>query len=350
MKEKNRECYFDKETTAIIKGILLILMFILHFFCFPSWYVKGIEYPKLSWLENFQGHFQICIAGFTFLTGYLYYFTKQKNFKYVVKKWKDILIPYWFVFGLLFLIAYLTNTYSGSIKTFVLEMFALERPVMFFCWYVSYYLVMIFVLWLLVRFIKNDLVKWLVALLGAYILYWACVHFIHIDCVVSTMEKFSVYFPMTVTGYLCSKRKWFENLEKLMQRKTIVCSVLLIVMVFMEPSWLYAIKIDNILFEMIRKCVRIMSIPLFVYGLIEIMKRMHSKVLKNVLNTVGGHSMLMWFIHGIFFNCSKEIFQKVLYLPQNPVLVLMWGLALCWGISIVLDLVLKPIMNKKRTV
>ena len=120
MKEKNRECYFDKETTAIIKGILLILMFILHFFCFPSWYVKGIEYSKLSWLENFQGHFQICIAGFTFLTGYLYYFAKQKKFKYVVKKWKDILIPYWLVFGLLFLIAYLTNTYSGSIKTFVL--------------------------------------------------------------------------------------------------------------------------------------------------------------------------------------------------------------------------------------
>lgn len=221
---------------------------------------------------------------------------------------------------------------------------------MFFCWYVSYYLIMIFVLWLLVRFIKNDFVKWLVALFGAYILYWVCVHFIHIDCVVSTMEKFSVYFPMTVTGYLCSKRKWFENLEKLMQRKTIICSALLIVMVFMEPSWLYAIKIDNILFEMIRKCVRIMSIPLFVYGLIEITKRMHGKVLKYVLNTVGGHSMLMWFIHGIFFNCSKEIFQRVLYLPKNPVLVLMWGLALCWGISSVLDLVLKNakhIMNRE---
>ena len=110
MKEKNRECYFDKETTSIIKGILLILMFILHFFCFPSWYVKGIEYPKLAWLENFQGHFQICIAGFTFLTGYLYYFTNQKSFRYVVKKWKDILIPYWLVLGTFFLIAYLTNT------------------------------------------------------------------------------------------------------------------------------------------------------------------------------------------------------------------------------------------------
>lgn len=282
------------------------------------------------------------------MTGYLYYFTKQKNFKYVVKKWKDILIPYWFVFGVFFLIAYLTNTYSGSTKTFVLEIVALERPVMFFCWYVSYYLIMILALWLLVHFIKSDLVKWLVALFGAYILYWGCVHFIHIDCVVSTMEKFSVYFPMTVTGYLCSKRKWFENLKKLMQSKTVICSILLVGIVFMEPSWLYAIKIDNILLEMIRKCVRIMSIPLFVYGLIEITRRMHSKVLKYILNAVGEHSMLMWFIHGIFFNCSKEIFQKVLYLPKNPVLVLIWGLALCWGISSVFDFVLKPIMNRKK--
>lgn len=98
---------------------------------------------------------------------------------------------------------------------------------------------------------------------------------------------------------------------------------------------------------MIRKCVRIMPIPLFVYGLIEITKRIYRKVLKYVLNTVG-YSMLMWFIHGIFFNCSKEIFQKVLYLPKNPVLVLMWGLALCWGILSVLDFVLKPIMNRKK--
>lgn len=85
--------------------------------------------------------------------------------------------------------------------------------------HVSYYLIMIFVLWLLVRFIKNDLVKWLVALFDVYILYWGCVHFVHIDCVVSIMEKFPTYFSMTVTGYLCFKRMWFENLEELMQRK-----------------------------------------------------------------------------------------------------------------------------------
>ena len=92
----------------------------------------------------------------------------------------------------------------------------------------------------------------------------------------------------------------------------------------------------------------IMSIPLFIYGLIEITRKMHSKVLIYILNAVGKHSMLMWFIHGIFFNCSKEIFQKILYLPQNPVLVLIWGIALCWGFSSVFDLVLEPIMNRKK--
>lgn len=137
-------CYFKRETTNVIKGIMLILMFVLHFFCFPSWYIAGISYPQLSWMERYQGHFQICIAGFSFLTGYLYFFQKKKNFKYVVKKWIDLLIPYWLAFSILFLIAFITATYPGNIKNFLLEVFALDRPVMFFCWYVSYYLLMIF--------------------------------------------------------------------------------------------------------------------------------------------------------------------------------------------------------------
>lgn len=32
----------------------------------------------------------------------------------------------------------------------------------------------------------------------------------------------------------------------------------------------------------------------------------------------------------IFFNNSREIFQPLLYLPRNPLLVLIWGTALCW--------------------
>lgn len=335
-----KECYFDKKATELIKGILLILMFILHFFCFPSWYVDGIEYSYLSWLEKYQGHFQICIAGFTFLTGYLYYFTKEKTFRYIVKKWKDILLPYWLVFFILFSVAILTNTYSGNIKIFLLEIFTVEQPVMFFCWYVSYYLVMIGALWLIVKFIKNDTVKWIIALIGSYILYWCCLRFIHIDFIVSTTEKLSVYFPMTVTGFICAKRRWLEKVRENVGNKNIIYAILFIVIVFMEPSWLYKLKINSVIFELTRKCIRIISIPLFMYGLIEIAKKLNNKILGYLLGQIGKYSMLMWFVHSIFFNCSKEIFQRILYLPQWPIVVLVWGLVLCWAVSILIDFIL----------
>ena len=328
---KKNECYFDRETTNVIKGMLLIIMFILHFFLFPSWYVKRVEYPHLLFLEKFQGHFQICVAGFTFLTGYLYFYS-TKNFKHVIKKWKNILIPYWIVFGILLIIACLTNTYTVHVKTFMLELFALERPVMFFCWYVPYYLIMIFLLWLLVDTINSDFIKWCVSLFGAYILYYGCLHFTNKDFIVEILEKFSVYFPITVTGFLCSKRNWFEKIDKL-TNGSIIYSILFIVVVFMEPTWLYAVKIDNICFQLIIKCIRIMSIPLFIYGLIHLIKNINNKMVKSVLNAIGVNSMLMWFIHGIFFNCSKEIFQKILYFPKVPILVLVWGLILCWTVA-----------------
>lgn len=332
----NKICCFDKKTTNVIKGILLIFMFILHFFCFPSWYINGIDYPNLLWMEKFQGHFQICISGFTFLTGYLYFFTKKKNFKYVVKKWRDILIPYWIVFGILLTIAIFTDTYPGNLKSVFLEVVALERPVMFFCWYVSYYILMIIMLWFLVKYLKNDFVLLGVALVGSFLIYYGASRLIKIDFIISTLEKIYVYFPITITGYVCAKRQFFEKIYWRRRSGQIVCSIFFVIIVFMEPSWLYGIKMDNIFIEMIQKCIRIISIPFFVYGLI-IISGVYEGKIKNVFEKIGKYSMIMWFIHGIFFNCSKEVFQKILYLPKQPIIVLGWGVLLCYLVSIPLE-------------
>lgn len=305
----NRQCYFDRETTNLVKSILLILMFVLHLFCFPSWYVDGIEYPHLTWLENYQGHFQICIAGFTFLTGYLYFFTKHKSFNYVVKKWKDILFPYWLVYFIFLIIGLLTNTYSYNFKAIVLELIALDRPIMFFCWYVSYYIIMIGTLWLLVKLIKSDIVKWISALVGSFILYCGIAQFVHVDFLVSTAEKFSIYFPITATGYIFAKRKWFEKIKEYVGKKNTICSVLFIIIVFMEPSWLYEIEINNIMFELIRKCIRIISISIFMYGVIEITMKIHNQIVRSILSDIGKHSMIMWFVHSYFLIVARKFFK-----------------------------------------
>lgn len=83
------------------------------------------------------------------------------------------------------------------------------------------------------------------------------------------------------------------------------------------------------------------------YGLIEIAKKLNNKILGYLLGQIGKYSMLMWFVHSIFFNCSKEIFQRILYLPQWPIVVLVWGLVLCWAVSILIDFILRRLKKWK---
>lgn len=333
---KSRECCFDRESTNIVKGILLLLMFILHFFCFPSWYIDEIEYPSLLWLENYQGHFQICVAGFTFLTGYLYFFKKNKDFADIVKKWVGILVPYWIVFVFLMLLAFITNTYIGDFTTVLAEAATVKQSVMFFGWYVPYYILMIAVLWVSVKLIKSDFLLFAASLCGSVALSYIVKKFTDIDFVISTAEKFSVYFPITVIGYICAKNQVFERISGVLKSKglKIVFSVLLIIAVFMEPSWLYGLDISNIALSAIRKCIRTISIPLFMYGLIEITGSVKCKTARLLAAEIGKMSMFMWFLHSVFFNCSKEIFQKALYFPKCPLFVLIWGLAVCWAASV----------------
>lgn len=211
-----------------------------------------------------------------------------------MKKWAGILVPYWIVFILLLAAALITNTYTGDFTTILAEAATVEQPVMFFGWYVPYYILMIAVLWASVKLIKNDFLLFVVSLCGSVALSYIAERFTDIDFVISTTEKFSVYFP----------------------------------------TWLYGLDISNIVLSAIRKCIRILSIPLFIYGLIEIISLVKCKTVRLVAAEIGKMSMFMWFLHSVFFNCSKEIFQKVLYFPRCPLFVLIWGLAVCWAASV----------------
>ena len=57
--------YFDRNTTNIIKGIALIMMFIHHFYTIPGWWVEGISYPLI---EKFTLYFcmpsKLCVSTF----------------------------------------------------------------------------------------------------------------------------------------------------------------------------------------------------------------------------------------------------------------------------------------------
>ena len=108
--------YFDKDTSNILKGIALIMMFIHHFYTFPTWWLEGISYPLIERLSPyFCAPFQLCVPIFCFLTGYFYFYNKNKSYKYSLKKITDILISYWCVFFVFAIIAVLCLDYQYTL-------------------------------------------------------------------------------------------------------------------------------------------------------------------------------------------------------------------------------------------
>lgn len=299
-------CSFGKDITNSLKGILLILMLILHFFCFPTWYVGG-AYPNTLWMETLQGHFQICIAGFTFLTGYFYFYSQRTNIKYIIKKWFDLLVPYWCVFIILLCIAVITRTYVESENSLLCGIIGLKNNVMPFGWYVAYYLLMIPALVILVKCIKNDNILLGIALILPMVMYYGFSYIAPNSVWIGILSKFQVYFPMTIVGFICAKKSVFLKFDEYFNNKRllkIVVSCILIMIVFMEPTWLYSIPIENFVFSFFRKIMRIFSIPFYIYGILSILTLINRKA-RQPLELIGKNSTIMWFVHGIFFNCSK---------------------------------------------
>ena len=79
-------------------------------------------------------------------------------------------------------------------------------------------------------------------------------------------------------------------------------------------------------------------LPLFVLFLIYLLNNCN-KITKNILIAFGKYSMDIWFLHCIFFNVTKDIFQPIAFYPGNPVLVLLWVMLLCfvtvWFINLI---------------
>ena len=133
--------FIARDETNIIKGVAIVLMFIHHFFTFPSFWIDSVAeiYPDNNFVF-LNTSFKICVPIFAFLTGYFYFFAKKKTFRYSIKKSTDFWICYLVVFALLVTATILSGTYSFSIVSIIKEVFALSRPTMYFCWYVIFYI------------------------------------------------------------------------------------------------------------------------------------------------------------------------------------------------------------------
>lgn len=358
--------YFDKEITLVIKGIALILMFVHHFFTFPAWWCEGIEYPLLKEIAPyFCEPLKLCVPIFCFLSGYFYFYNKDKSYLYSARKITDVLINYWCVFFLFSGIAVMLGHYVYTPDGYIGEMFALKRPTMSFCWYVSFYYSFMLILPLIARLLSKNIYLDLFISIFLFSLFRSIIESIVLNYFGNTIIKELLnnltWFPTVLVGYVFAKYQLFNKAacyySKVISFKKGI--FLWIVIALFVPMGRYVFPFFSLelgSLPMIPKSISfrmsmdLLYTPVFIFCVASLCGTVKLKYTQLILKQIGKYSLLMWFVSCIFYNNSKKVFQPILYWPHNPVLVLIWGLLICYIASVILNLGISIIIKQKNKI
>lgn len=117
----------------MIKGVAILIMLAHHFIVMPF-----SEMPYLVALFGYAC--KICVAIYAVLSGYGYFFTKEKTVRYGLKKIWGLLEIYWLTLFTLFIpAAIVKGGWRPSPWGLFVQMFGLLPNLNWFAWYVFFY-------------------------------------------------------------------------------------------------------------------------------------------------------------------------------------------------------------------
>ena len=328
--------FIGRDLTGTIKGVAIILMFFHHFFTMPPMWTSSVSstYSDLH-LEFFENPTKICVPVFAFLTGLFYYYSSKKTYRYSLKKITDLWINYVIIMIVLMALATVLGVFDYSILGIIEETFALRRDIMVFCWYVLFYFGAMLMLPLFARLrIKGECILLVLAIIVPRIIVIIFKRFDQpVFLSISEIMEFYYYLPCVFSGYIIARvdgLNWLHVKMKHIKEKYIILYLFICIAFIILPFLIrrYLIVAD------------FMLTPIFVFGLVSVFKLIKKRALLIPLNILGKYSLLMWFIHCMFFNVCKGYTQPVLYYPQILILVLIWGLLICLALAVIIK---KPI-------
>ena len=353
--------YFDRPISDAIKGIALVLMFIHHFFTFPRWYVVGISFPLLRpFVTGLCAPTKICVSVFAFLTGYFFFLGRDKGYGHSLRKIRDTLVTYWMVYIPFLLLALVLGCGTLGVPEMLREAFGLESQVMTFCWYVYFYCLILLLLPLVDRFSTGKL--WWDALIWGLlpmVVFTAARELLTDDVAASVAAAMQDWYPCVLAGYLFARFSLFEDcLEPVASRVTSRWGRVLLWLILAAAACLARALWPRVLLTQasihgswldVTVNMDVLYAPVFLYAMKNLLEQLKSPRLLALLGSIGRESLLMWFLHCLFFNCCKEFTQPLLYWPRLAILVLPWGLALCYAAAKLLHYPLDFLLGKKRT-
>ena len=304
----------DKKTTQKIKGIAILIMIAHHFIVFPF-----VELPYGVTL--FGGACKICVAIYAVLSGYGYFFAKEKTIKYGMKKIWGLLQIYWLSLFTLFIPAALLGGWKITVWKLIVQLFGLLPNLNWFAWYVFFYAFCMLVMPLLCHykvFRFKPYINLLIMLSVPYI-FEVILHMLpnyETNTIVHDLFSCFLYFPCFLVGYWMAANRIIEKSKKIKWLDILSVCVVGIVAVFVGRICITSIA--GFLLD-------VFYVPIMICCLVNIFNKWNCVPISKGLSVLGKYSTGMWFFHAVFFSTYVcDWFQPILKSVSWPSLMFVW--------------------------
>lgn len=326
----------DKKTTQMIKGIAILIMIAHHFIVFP--------FSDLPYLVTVFGQAcKICVAIYAVLSGYGYFFTKEKTIRYGFKKIWGLLQIYWISLFTLFIPAAVMGGWKITPWKLVVQMFGLLPNLNWFAWYVFFYMFCVLVMPLLCRhkvFRFKPMINLLI-MLGvpyAFEIVFRSIPNHETNTIIHDLFSCFLYFPCFLIGYWMAENRIIEKSKKIKWLNIPSVCVLGIFVVF--AGRICVTSIAGFLLD-------VFYVPIMICCLVNVFDKWNCVFISKGLSVLGKYSTGMWFFHAVFFSTYVcDWFQPILKIVSWAPLMFVWLVLL----SIMGAFVYQIILNRMKVI
>ncbi len=327
---------FDAKMTKWIKGVAIMIMVAHHLFT--------SVYTDSRFLIILGHACKICVGIYAFLSGFGYFYMKNKGYGNSFKRIRGLLERYWLQLFLIFIPLAVAGGYVVTAENFFINLFSLRPSINWFSWYVYFYIFLMLVIPLYAKLCCKNffinvgatiVVTCLVAL-GVHELPWY-----PSNVFINALYDCLLYFPVAALGYLFARHDVFTYIQSkiLKIQKSfflpvigiIMCAIAMVGKFFL--SMVYCFNMD------------VIYVPIFIFGIFQVFGYIRARISDKwfiVLSILGMYSTEIWFLHSIFFSAETNVvvnFSNILWMVGNPILAFLWCFVLCLPVAFILHFI-----------
>lgn len=328
---------FGKDKTAIIKGIAILFMMILHCGGSGATYDVPIRtmdsYPILGFIHP---SFKLCVGIFTFMVGYGYAFAKVKDWRYSLKHIWSLLKVFWLILIVITIPSILLvfggkSLIENGLEDFIQNLFGVSESLNWYSWFVSFYIFCMVVLPLISRWLDKNPILFTIGFSIGFYLLEVCVH--SLPTWESNKWLYSLFndcmlMPTVLLGYYFAKQQVFRKISIPHHWLMALIGFVLIIIAFIGRAVCGTIAGFN---------MYVIHATVTILGILIIFNSCNLPILSRLLTSLGNASVYMWFFHALFFTTNvRDVYQPFILVSNNIFIITLWTILLTYICSWVL--------------